>query len=211
MSVYKNWSIYLDEGKFSAFYNKAQWKSLCLEQDNHLAPGNSQHASSTFHCLRLILGYFDTFWVKEWHKLFISSTTKLSNTRNSGNTFETHNPVTQNKLLFLFAHEFSTSCIFCQRNIKYQLHTTIHRITSTLNWAQVVKDDFWLFWLRIQKSNTSMTLEARQVSQIHRVDNKTTKRREKQNMKWWDCCNNLRHMTLFCKLVVAQSQIHSPI
>ena len=198
-------------GNFLPFTTKHNEKSLCLAQDNHLAPGNSQHASSTFHWLRLILGYFDTFWVKEWHKLFISSITKLSNTRNSGNTFEIHNPVTQNKLLFLFAHEFSTSWIFCQRNIKYQLHITIHCITSTLNWAQVVKDDFWLFWLRIQKSNTSTTLEARQVSQIHRVDNKTIKRREEQNIKWWDCCNNLRHMTLFYKLVLAQSLIRSPI
>lgn len=56
-----------------------------------------------------------------------------------------------------------------------------------------------------------MTLEARQVSQIHRVDNKTIKRRGEQNMKWQDCCNNLRHMTLFCKLVLAQLQIRKPI
>ena len=89
MSDYKNCSIYLDHGKFSAFYSTAQWKVTLLAQDVQLAPGNSQRARSTFHWLGIILGYFDPqlFESKnDTYKLFISSIKKLSNTRNSGNT-----------------------------------------------------------------------------------------------------------------------------
>lgn len=45
--------------------NKAQWKVTLLAQDIQFAPGNSQRASSTFHWLGIILGYFDPHFLSQ--------------------------------------------------------------------------------------------------------------------------------------------------